>query len=122
MLHARDEASLVAALCLIFKLSRSEGQMLVQLLAHDYSTKEELRVAAQTITHSSTHVLLNSLRAKLKVHGIEVANINGLGYGLNTSSRAKINRGIAKYDAESLPARPEPDLTPDANVTLEDRA
>src|SRR6476659_6502940 len=100
MLHGRNEESLLAVLCLVFKLSRSESQMLAWLMANDCSTREELRAAAsygnQTIAPSSTQVLLNSLRAKLKVHGIEVATISSLGYGIDTASRAKIRRGIAK--------------------------
>src|SRR5947209_15310331 len=67
--HNIDEASLTAALCLLFKLRHSEGRMLIKLLAHNYSSKEDLRVAAardQEITLGTTSTFLSSLRKKLR--------------------------------------------------------
>jgi DNA-binding response OmpR family regulator len=111
----RDETSFVASLCLIFKLTRTEGKMLAWLLAHDYSTREELRAAAshdgQTIAASSTSVLLNTLRGKLKAHNVLVTTVNGLGYGIDAKSRSKIRKEVAKYDGVSArPRNSEPGL------------
>jgi hypothetical protein len=107
----------VAVLCLTFDLRHTEGRMLAWLLANDYSSAEQLRAAAaadKKLAYSSMRVFLCSLRAKLKLHNIKINTIVKLGYGISAESRAKILKGIAKYDAGGLPARPEPDLTPDA--------
>ena len=111
LLRDRDETSLVAVLCLTFDLRPTEARMFMQLLSNDYSTIEALRTSAdKKITLDSTRVFLCSLRAKLKLHNVEITTVYGVGYGLDTNSRANIRRGIEKYDAEGPPARPESDL------------
>ena len=114
----RDRDEQVAALCMTFKLTHSEGRMLAMLLANDFTTVEELRAAAaapdKKLAYSTMRVFLCGLRAKLKLHNIKINTIVKLGYGIDATSRAKIHKGLAKYDAEGLSARPEPDLTPDA--------
>jgi len=101
--RARDEASLTAALCLLFKLRRSEGQALAKLMTCDYSNKEELRTAASrhnlTLTLNSTDVLICTLRKKLAPHNIKITTISGLGYGLNEKARNKLHKWLTKYDA-----------------------
>jgi len=102
-LRDRDEASLAAALCLSFKLGRSEGQMLAKLMTCDYATQKDLHVAAsrnnQKVALSSVRVLVCVLRKKLAVHNIEITALWKLGYGLCKEAREKIYRQLAKYDA-----------------------
>jgi hypothetical protein len=108
----------VAVLCLAFGLRHTEGRMLAWLLANDCSSAEQLRAAAalnKKLAYSSMRVFLCALRAKLKLHDIKINTLVKLGYGIDAESRAKIRRGVEKYGAEGgLPARVEPDLTPDA--------
>jgi hypothetical protein len=116
LLRDRDETSLLAVLCLAFELRLTEARVLLQLMTSDYTTITELRTAASTdknITLDSTRVFLCSLRAKLKLHNVLVTTVSKLGYGLDTKSRANIRRGIEKYDAEGVgarPRKPEPEL------------
>jgi hypothetical protein len=44
-LRNRDEASLAAALCLMFKLRRSEGQVLMKMATQDFVSKDEIFAA-----------------------------------------------------------------------------
>lgn len=126
-LRDRDEASLIAAFCLLFKLRRTESLLLVKLATCDYSTKEELRAAAsqdgQAITAGSMNVFISSLRKKLTPHGIKLTTVSGLGYGLDQKARDKIRRLLAKYDTGIIPTTPrskpkaiEPGLEPDASA------
>src|SRR5262245_63436679 len=43
--RSRSESSLTAALCLLFKLTRSEGRVLAKLFLRDYGAKEDLQSA-----------------------------------------------------------------------------
>src|SRR5205809_5253531 len=42
----RDEVSLAATLCLMFKLRRSEGQVLMKMATQDFVSKDEIFTAA----------------------------------------------------------------------------
>jgi hypothetical protein len=117
----RDETSLTAALCLMFGLRRTEGQILMQLATQDYLTKAEIFAAAaqsgQAVKISTISVLISVLRKKLGAYDIELVTLRGLGWGLHKTSRAKICRRLAKYDAGLIPTSPrskskvsEPDL------------
>src|SRR5262245_23671996 len=101
--RARDEASLVAVLCLLFKLTHSESRILVQLLTNDCVSKEELRATishnARPVTIDSIDTFLCTLRAKLRPHNIHVVTINKVGHCLHTETREKIHQLIAKHDA-----------------------
>jgi len=102
-LRDRDEASLAAALCLLFELKHSEGRMLARLLTRECITKEELRAAAshddQPIAVGSIGVFLSTLRAKLRPHNIQITTISRMGYGLRKESRGEIYRRLAESDA-----------------------
>jgi hypothetical protein len=106
----RDEASLAAVLCLLFDLGHSEGRILVRMLAYDYSSKPELRLAAshsgRMLTINTTGVLISSLRKKLAAHDIRITTVSSLGYGLDRDARDKIHQRLARYDAGEMPARP----------------
>ena len=103
LLRDRDETSLAAVLCLTFDLRLTEARMFMQLLSNDYTTIEALRTSAdKKITLDSTRVFLCSLRAKLKLHNVEITTVYGVGYGLDTNSRANIRKAIARYDAEGV--------------------
>jgi len=99
----RDRVVLAAALCLVFGLQRREGEILAELTTHDYRTKEELHRAAtygsRAITPGTTATTISTLRKKLIIHGIEITNVSGLGYGLRKTSREKIARRLDEYDA-----------------------
>src|SRR5258707_61815 len=68
LLRARSEAALAVALCLMFKLGRSEGQMLAKLMACDYCTEKDLQVAAnrgnEKVALSTVRVLISQMRTK----------------------------------------------------------
>jgi hypothetical protein len=101
----RDRTALAAVLCLLFDLTRSEGQMLAQLLLYDYSTADELRAAAsstnQPTTTGTLRVSLSSLRKKLKHYDIHITTIPTLGYGLETRARDRISRHMARHQRTS---------------------
>jgi hypothetical protein len=115
--HDRGEVSL-AALCLAFKLKRSEGQMLVRLLTHSCSTIEELRIAAahtnKIITIGTTRIFLSALRKKLSAHNIQISTISMLGYGLDGKARSKIEKMLVEHDRARL--RPLPQLSADRRL------
>ena len=110
-LRARSEVSL-AALCLTFKLKRTEGQILVWLLTHDCSTPEELRAAAahanKTITAGTTRMFVSTLREKLAIHGVRITTVPRLGYGIDGTSRSKIYRLLAEFDGDVVAAAAPP--------------
>lgn len=110
----RDRDEQVAALCVTFKLTHSEGRMLAILLANDFTTVEQLRDAAaapdKKLAYSTMRVFLCGLRAKLEPHNVEITTVVKLGYVIGAEFRAKILKGIAKYDAQFLPARREHEL------------
>jgi hypothetical protein len=112
-LRDRDKASLAAALCLLFELSRSEGQMLAKLMLCDYCTQEELHIAAnhdnQKVALSSVRVLICMMRKKLATYHGEITALHKLGYGLRKGSREKIYRLLAKHDAGFITATPPPE-------------
>jgi DNA-binding winged helix-turn-helix (wHTH) protein len=103
----RDEGSLTVALCLLFKLRRTEGQVLMRMATQDFVSKDEIFAAAtqneQTKADSTVSVMISTLRKKLLPHGIEIATLRGFGYGLRKESRVKICRRLAKYDAGLIP-------------------
>ena len=105
-LRERNEVSL-AALCLIFKVKRSEAQMLVKLLSQDCSTTEELRAAAshagKTITSGTTHIFLSGLRKRLAPFDIQISTIPTLGYGLDGKARDKIHELLTEHDRAIRP-------------------
>jgi hypothetical protein len=102
----RDKDALTVTLCLIFRLRRSEGQILAELITHDSRTREQLHRAAirggPTITLGTTGTLISTLRKKLASHGIEVTNVSRLGYGLRTASREKICRWLDEHAARII--------------------
>ena len=101
--RARDETSLAAVLCLLFKLTHSEGRLLVQLLTNDCVEKEELCAAlsrnARPVTVGSIETFLCTLRAKLRPHDVHIITVNKMGYGLHTETREKIYQLVARHDA-----------------------
>jgi hypothetical protein len=106
-LALRDENSLVAALCLIFKLRLNEGRMLAGLMSRDYCTKEELRTAAayanKTITTGTTHIFLSGLRKRLAPFDIQISTIPTLGYGLDGKARDKLRKMLVEHDRAIRP-------------------
>jgi len=99
----KDKNSLVAALCLTLKLKLNEGRMLVELMSHDYCTKEKLQAAASdddgcAITVDTMRVFLSSMRKKLAVHDIRISTIPSMGYGLDGTARDKLRKMLAEYD------------------------
>jgi DNA-binding winged helix-turn-helix (wHTH) protein len=109
----RDEVSLAATLCLMFKLRRSEGQVLMKMATQDFVSKDEIFTAAaqsdQTIADSTVSVLISVLRKKLLPRGIEIITLRGFGYGLRKESRKKICQQLSKYDAGLIPTTPPPE-------------
>lgn len=114
-LRDRDEASLAAVFCLMFKLRRNEGRMLARLTTRDYCSRKELLEAINhdiaTVAFTTITALVCKLRQSLAPHSIEIATVTGLGYGLRPESRAKIRKALAKYDAGLIPTAepPRPD-------------
>jgi len=113
--RSRDEESLAGALCLLFKLCRSEGYVLMKMASQDFITKNEIFASAirddQKKADMAVSVMISVLRKKLAPHGIEIVTLRGFGYGLHKASRAKICRRLSKYDAALIPTTP---LPPDA--------
>src|SRR5262245_15713541 len=70
----RSEASLATTLCLLFRLSPSEGRVLAKLVTHDHCSKDELRTVMgrsnQTAALGTLAVIVHTLRAKLRLHEI----------------------------------------------------
>src|SRR5262245_12223397 len=99
LLRARSEAALAAALCLLFELRRSEGQMLAKLMTCDYCTEKELCIAAnrngQKVAPSSVPVFVSLLRKKLEPYNIEITKLRKLGYGFRGGSRENICQQLA---------------------------
>ena len=96
--------ALTAALCLIFKLTRSEAHMLGQLLVCGYGAKEDLRASefalvGRTVTDNTVQTVICALRKKLTPCGIIITTIPRLGYGLDKEARSKIRTALARYDA-----------------------
>jgi DNA-binding winged helix-turn-helix (wHTH) protein len=121
-LRDRDEAALAAALCLMFGLRRSEGQVLMLMSTQDFVSKKEIHAAAsrddQTIAESSVSVLISGLRKKLIVYNIEISTLRGFGYALRKESRGKIYRRLVKYDAALIPTSPQKPKTVDPDEAL----
>jgi DNA-binding winged helix-turn-helix (wHTH) protein len=110
-LRNRSEASLTAAFCLLFKLTRSESHILVQLLMHDYGAKEDLRNAESTlvgrsVTDNTVQTIICALRKKLKPYNVRIVTIPSLGYGLDKDARYRIRTILARYDTGFVPKRP----------------
>jgi hypothetical protein len=99
----RDETSLVTALCLIFKLRRSGGRVLLKLVMQGSVTKADVFAAVAHSEHTNmagaVSVLIWKLRKDLLPHGIEISTLPKLGYALRQGSREKILRRLAEHDA-----------------------
>lgn len=129
----KDKASLAAALCLLFKLSRAQGHVLMKLVTQDYVTAQEICAIAarndQTLKSSdgSARAFIFALRRRLATHNVRVLTLHGVGHVLHKESRKKICRQLAKYDAEFVhtikgaraairPSRPRPNLFTETNA------
>jgi DNA-binding winged helix-turn-helix (wHTH) protein len=122
----RSKASLTAAFCLTFKLTRAESHTLLQLLVRDYNSKEDLCVAesaflGRTVSDNTVQTIICALRKKLKPHKIGITTLPGLGYGLDKDARYRIRALLARYDTgfriHKRPRKPKaikPNLFPDA--------
>jgi hypothetical protein len=99
----RDETSLVTALCLLFKLRRSGGRVLLKLVMRGSVSKAEVFAAVahseQTKMAGAVSLLIWRLRKDLLPHGIEISTLSKLGYALRQGSREKILRRLAEHDA-----------------------
>jgi Transcriptional regulatory protein, C terminal len=106
-LDERDEASLAAALGLVFKLSPSESCILANLMRREHCSREDLRaIASYSATATSiVSVLVCSLRKKLKSYSVEIYTIRKLGYGLDKRARDRIQKILAAHDEAILAAR-----------------
>jgi hypothetical protein len=116
--HNRSEGALTATFCMLFGLTRCESRMLVRLATQDYGDKNELRAAASAalgrpVTENSIQTMLAGLRKKLKSHGVRIATISGLGYGLDTATRSQLRALLVQHDA-ALRLEPEADPKPAA--------
>jgi hypothetical protein len=108
----RSETALVAVLCLLFDLSRSEGGMLGQLLLHDCCDSDGLRMAGgcdgQPLTIGTMRVILTSLRRKLKHYDVQITCVAKVGYGLAVRDRKRIYAHLTEHDPTIIPERPRP--------------
>jgi hypothetical protein len=103
----RNEAELVVVLCMLFNLQAREGLLLAKLMASDYQTLEQLRVAAAPRrTPNSMKVFLSLLGKKLAAHEISIRNARKIGYYLPKDARDKIYKQLAKHDANDIAKRP----------------
>jgi hypothetical protein len=100
-MRKRDEPSLIVAFCTLFKLDPIEARLLVQLMTHDYRTREELQAASGASTFNSLAVRLCGLRKKLARYDVGIVHARGIGYGLR--NRAKVRQELAKYDEGLMP-------------------
>src|SRR5262249_48039407 len=107
----RDETSLAAILCLVFKLTPGEGRVLAKLMMNDHCMKDELRTGAghddQTITLDTLAVNIFTLRAKLKLHGIKITTLYRFGYGLDKKARDRIYKLLTEHDEAVASAQPQ---------------
>jgi DNA-binding winged helix-turn-helix (wHTH) protein len=108
----RNETALTVALCLMFKLRRSEAHVLMKMATGDFVSKDEI---FSTVTRSdrarsdnAVSVHINMMRKKLLPYSIEIITMRGFGYGLRKESRRKICQRLAEYDAELIPTAPSP--------------
>jgi len=102
----RSETTLAPTLCLLFKLSPAEGRVCAKLLTNDFCSKRELCTVVMNLT-----VILCTLRAKLKPHGVSIFTLHGRGYGLDVKSRNEICKLLAEHDAGIALVRPKPKAT-----------
>jgi hypothetical protein len=101
----RDEMAFIVTLCAVLGLAAREGRLLAKLMASDYQTLEELRVAiAPKRSPKSMTIFLSGLRKKLRVHGIAIKNARDIGYYLPTDAREEIHQQLAQHDA-NVPKR-----------------
>ena len=112
------EQALVAALCRLFGLRHGEGRALVKMLQRGYVSREELHAAISRDGNPNTGVAVVgvtvcSLRRKLKVHGIGIATLHGLGCRLGETDRDKIREMLAGYGAEIVDATTPPIVAAD---------
>jgi hypothetical protein len=100
-LHNRDE--LTAALCLMLKLSRTEGVVLTNLTVQGYIAKKEIgAITDQKITGNAVpgavRVFIHTLRKKLP-RGIasQIITIPAFGYAFRSAGREKVLGLLAKH-------------------------
>jgi hypothetical protein len=101
----RDETALTVALCLTFRLPRSQGHALMKLVTQEFVRKDEISATA-TQNNSAAGVMICKLRKNLLSHRVEIATLRKLGYALHRGSREKVFRQLAKYDAGRIPTIP----------------
>lgn len=129
-LRSNTEASLVATLCLIFKLTPAEGRALVKLLKYDHTTKAEIHAAIADDDNPPTgarivSVVIYQIRRKLARHNVQISTIWRLGFRLDKNSRDIIRKLVAEYGEDVVAAatppgqpRPKPEaLEPDMDPT-----
>ena len=108
----RNEASLTAALALMFKLRRSQAHVLMKMATQDFISKDEIFSTVtqndRALADNTVSVHISVLRKKLLPYGIEISTLRGFGYGLRKESRRKICQRLAKYDAELIPTSEGP--------------
>jgi hypothetical protein len=100
-MRKKDESSLIVAFCTLFKLDPIESRLLVQLMTHDYRTRDELQAASRASTFNSLAVRLCGLRKKLRHHDVGIVYVRNVGWGLR--NRGKVRRELAKYDEGIMP-------------------
>jgi hypothetical protein len=103
------EASLLAALNLLFKLTATEGRALVELMEHQHVSREALHAAmardGNPISQLKTiDVVIHKLRKKLKPYGIDISTIWGSGFALAESGRDKIQKILAGFGEDAAAA------------------
>jgi biotin operon repressor len=106
---SRDATALATVFALLFDLTPTEGWLLVQLATGDYVSRKKLRAAlirsGRSTASSTMAVFVHTMRKKLRPFGIEVATLQGAGYGLTTAARSKLRSRLAEYDSEILSTR-----------------
>jgi DNA-binding winged helix-turn-helix (wHTH) protein len=107
----RNETSLTAALCIMYKLRRSEAHVLMVMATRDFISPDEIQATVsrdRPVGNSTVSTHVSVLRKKLLPYNIEISTIRGFGYSLRKESRRKICQRLSKYDAELIPTAPPP--------------
>jgi hypothetical protein len=117
-LRDRDEASLAVALCLAFRLPRSQGHALMKLATREFVRKSEISTTAgqndPRIADSTVGVLICKLRKNLTPYNVEIVTLWGSGFAMPKGSREKVFEQLAMYDAGRIhttpPVQPQPSV------------
>jgi hypothetical protein len=106
------QAPLFVACVGAFGLTVAESRVLLELMQHQYVSRQGLHDAIGGRGKSNNvDVVVCRMRRKLAPHGIEIVTVWGSGFRLAEGARDRIRKLLAKHDPKLVfePLRPEGD-------------